>query len=71
MTFRRVFLVLSAAFLAVLAWWVKDLTTKPAEVLAGTVLWALVVVLMLPAERFKVSNLVTAIKHWRGGEKNE
>jgi len=66
MTFRRFFLVAIAVFLSVLAWTVKDLTTKPAEVLAGIVLWCLVLVLMLPSERLSVGNLLSAFKTWKG-----
>lgn len=66
MSFRRIFLVAIAVFLSVLAWTVKDLTTEPAKILAGVVLWCLVLVLMLPSERFNVSQLITMFKTWKG-----
>lgn len=66
MTFRRIFLLAVAVFLSVLAWTVKDLTSEPAKIIAGSVLWCLIVVLMLPSERFNVSQLITVFKMWKG-----
>lgn len=66
MTFRRLFLVAAAVFLGALIWHLKDLETGAAVAMASTALWCLVVVLMLPSERFNPQQLINIVRTWKG-----
>lgn len=65
MTYRRVILFAFSALFAALTWKVAGMSTKPAEVLASTLPWAVVVLMMLPESRLRVGEFLSGLKIWK------
>ena len=63
MTLRRLVLVAVVAFFC---WMITLAVIAENSDLVGSLAWAVVVVLMLPMDRFEPDNIIRMLKMWKG-----